>query len=246
MNAKDAYTLLETLMDGIDPISGEVLPKDHVCQDPDVLRALHRALAALRGCDDPPTQGAWINKSGKLNAGRPWTQQDQEQLRQLHQAGTSMEEMCCLLKRRKRGITNQLIYLGLTDSGRQHTAANPKHPRTGKPWSADDDQTLWHMWKQGKSEEQNAQELQRSEYAIRCRMERFGMTDEDGGESEPPLLPPWTLQDVQQLQRLHASGCTPEEIARQMSRPVKSIRARMFYMGLIKDSPISLRGKGEG
>ena len=56
----------------------------------------------------------------------------------------------------------------------------------------------------------------------------------------PPLLPPWALEDVQLLKRLHASGCSAEEIAEQMNRPVESIRARMFYMGLTKEAPISL------
>lgn len=243
MNAKDAYTLLETLMNGIDPITGELLPEDHVCQEPDVLRALHRALMALRSCGDAPAEPSRVSQSGKLNAGRPWTQEDQDRLKQLHEAGTSMEEMCRLLQRRKRGVTNQLIYLGLADSDRPRTAVNPKHPRAGTPWSAEDDQTLWRMWKQGKTEAQIARELQRSEYAIHCRVERFGMTDSEDGEVEPPLLPPWSMEDVQMLQRLHTIGCTPEEIARQMNRPVKSIRARMFYMGLTKESPISLRGE---
>lgn len=39
MRAKDAYTLLETLLDGIDPITGEVLPDGHLCQEPAVMRA---------------------------------------------------------------------------------------------------------------------------------------------------------------------------------------------------------------
>ena len=50
MNAKDAYTLLETLMDGVNPITGELLPEDHVCHEPAVLRALHKALVALQEC----------------------------------------------------------------------------------------------------------------------------------------------------------------------------------------------------
>lgn len=51
MNAKDAYTLLEMLMDGVNPITGELLPEDHVCHEPAVLRALHKALVALQECE---------------------------------------------------------------------------------------------------------------------------------------------------------------------------------------------------
>ena len=34
MNTEDACVLLETLMDGVNPITGELLPEDHVCQEP--------------------------------------------------------------------------------------------------------------------------------------------------------------------------------------------------------------------
>lgn len=240
MNAKDAYTLLETLMDGVNPMTGELLPEDHVCHEPAVLRALHKALVALRNSDDIPVDDtALVNRNGKLNAGRPWTQKDLDWLKQLHEAGASMEEMCHLLQRRKRGIEKQLIYLGLMGQNGEAVAATPKRSRTGTPWTAEDDKTLWDMWKKGESKERIAKELQRSSYAIHCRMERLGMLNPEDAEA-PPLLPPWALEDVQLLKRLHASGCSAEEIAEQMNRPVESIRARMFYMGLTKEAPISL------
>ena len=240
MNTKEACMLLEALMDGIDPITGEVLPEDHVCQEPAVLRALHKALAALRNSDDmADDDAAPVNRNGRLNAGRPWTQKDLDWLKQLHGAGASMDEMCHLLQRRKRGVEKQLIYLGLMGRSGESIADNPKRPRAGTPWTAEDDKKLWDMWEQGESEEQIAGVLQRSAYAIYCRMERLGMLTPEDAEAQP-LLPPWSLEDVQKLKRLHASGCTTEEIAAQMNRPVESIRARMFYMGLTKEAPISL------
>lgn len=240
MNAKDAYTLLETLMDGVNPITGELLPEDHVCHEPAVLRALHKALVALRDSDDMPVDDtALVNQNGTLNAGRPWTQKDLDWLKQLHEAGASMEEMCHLLQRRTRGIERQLVYLGLTDKADVQVAANSKLHRAGTPWTAEDDKVLWNMWQQGKSEDQIATQLQRSSYAIHCRMERLGMLNPEDADAQP-LLPPWSLEDAQMLKRLHASSCSAEEIAAQMNRPVESIRARMFYMGLTKEAPISL------
>ena len=240
MNAKDAYTLLETLMDGVNPITGELLAEDHVCHEPAVLRALHKALVALRNSDDMPVDDtALVNRNGKLNAGRSWTQKDLDRLKQLHEAGASMEEMCHLLQRRKRGIERQLSYLGLMEQSAEGAPANPKRPRAGMPWTAEDDKSLWDMWQQGATKERIAKALQRSSYAIHCRMERLGMLKPDDADVQP-LLPPWSLEDVQLLQRLHARGCSAEEIAEQMNRPVESIRARMFYMGLTKEAPISL------
>lgn len=243
MNAKDAYTLLETLMDGVNPMTGELLPEDHVCHEPAVLRALHRALVALRNSDDMPVDDiALVNRNGKLNAGRPWTQKDLDWLKQLHEAGASMEEMCHLLQRRKRGIEKQLIYLGLVDKAGEIAQEDSKRSRAGTPWTAEDDRLLWDLWKKGESDTQIAGKLRRSSYAIHCRMERLGMLEPEDADA-PPLLPPWSLEDVQLLKRLHASGCSAEEIAAQMNRPVESIRARMFYMGLTKDAPISLPPK---
>lgn len=245
MNAKDAYTLLETLLDGIDPITGEMLPEEHVCQEPAVLRALHRALAALQNDMEPAEEDntdvdpALVNKNGRLNAGRPWTQKDLNWLKQLHEAGANMDEMCYLLQRRKRGIEKQLAYLGLVDAKAKKLPAEEKHMRSGMPWTAEDDKTLWDLWKNGAPEENIARLLHRTPYAVHCRMERLGMLEPEDADA-PPLLPPWSLADVQKLQRMHASGCTAEEIAKEMHRPVESISARLFYMGLSKKAPITL------
>ncbi len=241
MKTQEAYTLLETLMDGVNPMTGELLPENHVCQEPAVLQALHQAVAALRSSDDMPVdKTAMVNRNGRLNAGRPWTQKDRDWLKQLHAAGTSVEKMCYLLQRRKRGIEKQLRYLDLVENEEVADIEQPRGAQTGTPWTAIDDKTLWDMWKQGNSEHEIARALQRSSYAIRCRMERLGMFDQDDSD-EPPLLPPWSLDDVKRLNELHAQGRSVEEIAQAFNHPVESIRARMFYMGLTKEAPKSLK-----
>ncbi len=189
MNAKDAYTLLETLMDGVNPITGELLPKDHVCQEPAVLRALHRALVALQECE-PQTQIT---------------------LSEIEQVAQKSE--------RKKPV------------GRE---------RAGEAWSREEEAQLWDLWKNGATKNEIAKLLQRSSWAIHRRLERLGLLEERNEEDESSPLPPWTLTDVKRLNELHASGCSAEEIAEQMNRPVESIRARMFYMGLTKEAPISL------
>lgn len=108
------------------------------------------------------------------------------------------------------------------------------------PWTEKDDKVLWDMCKRGETKEQIAKALQRSPYAIQCRMERMGLLEPEEADVLS-LLPPWTLENVQRLIRLHACGCPAEEIAEQINCPVEHIRARLFYMGLTKDAPISLR-----
>lgn len=189
MNAKDAYTLLETLMDGVNPITGELLPEDHVCHEPAVLRALHKALVALQECE------------ANLQITPPETEQVSQK------------------PERKKAV------------GRE---------RAGEAWSREEEAQLWDLWKNGATKNEIAKLLKRSSWAIHRRLERLGLLEERNEDDEPPLLPPWTLTDVKRLNELHASGCSVEEIAEQMNRPVESIRARMFYMGLTKEAPISL------
>ena len=47
MDTSKARELLSILADGIDPFTGEILPEDHVCNEPDMIRALHLAVQHL-------------------------------------------------------------------------------------------------------------------------------------------------------------------------------------------------------
>lgn len=54
MDIQRAKELLTALADGLDPLTGEVLPSDHVCNKGDIVRALHCVLEALpRGQKKP-------------------------------------------------------------------------------------------------------------------------------------------------------------------------------------------------
>ena len=44
MDVQRAKELLMVLADGIDPLTGEVLPDDHVCNKGEIVRALHCAV----------------------------------------------------------------------------------------------------------------------------------------------------------------------------------------------------------
>lgn len=47
MDLQRARKILETLADGVDPMTGEVLPEEHVCNRGDVVRAFHYILQKL-------------------------------------------------------------------------------------------------------------------------------------------------------------------------------------------------------
>lgn len=44
MDTARAVELLSALADGIDPFTGELLPEDHVCNQPEMIRAFHEPL----------------------------------------------------------------------------------------------------------------------------------------------------------------------------------------------------------
>lgn len=115
MNSEMAAQILEQLFDGIDPETGEVFRADHVCMQPQVMRAISMAITALRRSDVRATGGGGglYNRNGRLNAGRPWSKEDDAQLLRLFQEGMSMDKICEQLQRRKRGVANRLAYLGI-------------------------------------------------------------------------------------------------------------------------------------
>ena len=89
MTQLEAVGLLEALAQGADPFTGEILPPSHVCCDERTSQALRMAAQALRG-QDAAREDKWVRKDGRLNAGRPWTAEDNALLEQLFRQGLSL------------------------------------------------------------------------------------------------------------------------------------------------------------
>ncbi len=49
MELKQAREIVKTLADGIHPVTGEILPAEDSCNQPEVIRALHAVLDAIPG-----------------------------------------------------------------------------------------------------------------------------------------------------------------------------------------------------
>ena len=67
MDLQRAKELLSGLADGVDPLTGEVLPEDHVCNKAEIIRAFHCVLKSLPGKASKPQPE---------NAGKPWNDAD--------------------------------------------------------------------------------------------------------------------------------------------------------------------------
>lgn len=67
MDITRAKEILKILADGIDPLTGEILPPDHLRNQPEMIRAFHEILATL------PTAKS---SSSLPNAGKPWSESE--------------------------------------------------------------------------------------------------------------------------------------------------------------------------
>ena len=108
MDIMRAKELLSTLADGMDPFTGELLPQNHVCNQPEMIRALHEILNAL------PSQK---RKDLPRNAGKPWTDIEEEKLLDEFDAGMTISAIAKEHGRSKGAIESRLVYLGkMTDT----------------------------------------------------------------------------------------------------------------------------------
>lgn len=95
MELERARTLLTELADGVDPLTGECLPSDSVCNRPEIIRALHCVLQHTAGGQKRPSPP---------NAGKPWTEADDSALLQMYDAGSDVGELKTHFQRSRTAI----------------------------------------------------------------------------------------------------------------------------------------------
>lgn len=59
MNIEYAREILVALADGVNPATGELLSAEDVCNQPDVIRALHTVLNTLGNASSAPKKTVW-------------------------------------------------------------------------------------------------------------------------------------------------------------------------------------------
>lgn len=108
MELERARTLLTELADGVDPLTGECLPPDSVCNRPEIIRALHCVLQHTAGGQKRPSPP---------NAGKPWTEADDSALLQMYDAGSDVGELKTHFQRSRTAIIRRLERLGRLQPG---------------------------------------------------------------------------------------------------------------------------------
>ena len=127
MQENRAKKILQALVQGIDPSTGEELAAGSVLQQADVLRALLAGVAALEQV------GARAQRRALLpdNVGIAWTADEERSLVTAFQAGEALADIATRHARTLRAIEARLERLGLL-SAQQRTTTNSF---TGPPTS---------------------------------------------------------------------------------------------------------------
>ena len=128
MELRNAQQIIETLAQGIHPVTGEVMPDDSPYNAPPVIRALFAVSQALNGVPQPPAKEVRARAASAVNAGKPWAEDDDAVLLAGFDKGDDFKVLADALGRTRFGIEQRLIKLGKVTA--------PGGGRFGQPASA--------------------------------------------------------------------------------------------------------------
>ena len=112
MEAVAAQKILQQLANGVDPHTGEVFRADSPYQHPDTVRALFAAVHALGEPSAPAKQRAAGSEKAPLNAGKPWSPDEDQALAAAFDAGKQIPELADQHQRSRFSIEVRLAKLG--------------------------------------------------------------------------------------------------------------------------------------
>jgi hypothetical protein len=113
MQTKDVMTILESLIHGRDPDSGEELLPDNVMQRATVLRALLVAKTAIEATMARESRRSSLPKC----VGKEWSQAEEAKLTVAFHDGRSISDLAKDHMRTERAIEARLIRLGILEIG---------------------------------------------------------------------------------------------------------------------------------
>lgn len=102
-----AKEILRMLADGVNPMTGEILPPEDSCNQADVIRALHTIIDAIPSSKLKPQP---------QNAGKPWTELEENKLLDEFDSGMTVSAIAKEHGRSKGAIESRLVARGKMDS----------------------------------------------------------------------------------------------------------------------------------
>ena len=114
MELQIARQIIDTLAQGIHPVTGEAMPEDSPYNAPPVIRALHAVARALEGAGGEPGAGvaARPRPASPANAGKRWSPQEDAALETAFEAGIPVRQVAHELGRTAFAVEQRLIKLG--------------------------------------------------------------------------------------------------------------------------------------
>jgi hypothetical protein len=189
MQLGEAIAAIDSLANGIDPVTGQPLPNPGPYHHPHVIRALFTVLSHLRekGAmpDGPNAEAAMPNVARNLpeRVGKPWTPAEDEQLIAEFHAAVEFRDMAKMHGRTRGAIVSRLTKLGEIQPKYRDEAPDmesdfevPKKNRAhaGKPWTSEQDAELVRHYDAGLPLEEIAERLQRGVNAVEVRLIKLG------------------------------------------------------------------------
>ena len=116
MDLNRVNTILITLANGFSPNDGSKLPVNSICQDPEVIRALFRAVACINSHLPLPTDQEGLGFSKEDEAPqhfRAWNKTDDDKIALAFQSGTPIREIAEEVGRTRGSVQTRLIRLGV-------------------------------------------------------------------------------------------------------------------------------------
>jgi hypothetical protein len=109
MELQAARQIIDTLAQGIHPITGEVMPEDSPYCAPPVIRALFAVSQALGGAEPSAPKP---RRELPANAGKAWLQEEDDKLEAAFAAGIDLKQIAEQLGRTTFAIEARLVKLG--------------------------------------------------------------------------------------------------------------------------------------
>jgi hypothetical protein len=108
MEIQEALRIMRALADGVNPGTGEALLADAVYQDAPVVRAFHRAIAALEYVQERERS----RKTPPANAGKSWSRAEDQQVCEELRRGVDFYQIAKTHNRSIGSIVARLVKLG--------------------------------------------------------------------------------------------------------------------------------------
>jgi len=113
MELQQARTVIETLAQGIHPVTGALMDADSPYNEPTVIRALFTVARALEGSDGKaPQEPAQRRRPAAPNQGKPWAPEDDAKLDAAFAAGADLKPLAQELGRTPFALESRLVKLG--------------------------------------------------------------------------------------------------------------------------------------